>query len=644
MDYSNLLLAAQRNKSSSKVAERRICLKDAKHDLRKMDQSIADCFDSIEAKVEEIQSASQRPAKSESGAKNPKKNIQRDQSKRLPKRASQRNIHQNAKKQKGNDKKSSRPISAVNLSLTPKEFQGDEVGKWTSCQWTLKEVQFDGNWTSTTKGRVEQVQGKSIERARQKFEAHPQLFMALFYPTEMLEWPEEEQQYTLIYRADTTGLKPKGVRKKGKVTFLMHYYQPLPSFNDDLLPQKFQDKFTSSMSYQGQKLVTKARKALLPGRGMDLVDDPTIKIIGQVNPSDIAQGQCGNCWLLSGIASLAEFDGAVRRLFRKTPSLDKMPFVDGRANVYTITLWDLRTWKEVDIVVDERLPVRADGSGRLFGAKPSEDGELWVCYLEKALAAHCGGWDLIDGGQCTHAWALLTGCKEQYIIQRSMSDPDRFICTAKFNTEIDQWADHENSPSLGDQGMWEVPWPKIGGTGTDALDEDELYCRMCRWNDTNYLVGASTKGASDEKMTDGIVDNHAYSVIDCQNDVCGTGMDLILIRNPWGKGEIERGHFGSHGPGWKEYPQIEEALEPIHDADDGVFWMTREEFFQHFEAVYLGASDLTRFLLDGMRMSKHSRHRLSKHNSKQSSNHNALRLSTHSSHHSTDLDSIDSIA
>ena len=31
--------------------------------------------------------------------------------------------------------------------------------------------------------------------------------------------------------------------------------------------------------------------------------------------------------------------------------------------------------------------------------------------LEKAVAAHCGGWDKIDGGQCTHAWALLTGCQ-----------------------------------------------------------------------------------------------------------------------------------------------------------------------------------------------------------------------------------------
>jgi hypothetical protein len=164
---------------------------------------------------------------------------------------------------------------------------------------------------------------------------------------------------------------------------------------------------------------------------MGFVDEPNLKIIGDVDPSDIEQGQVGNCWLLSGIASLAEFDGAVRRLFRKTKYLDQMPFDDGRPNIYTIPLWDLPTWKEVDIVVDERLCAMADGSRKLLGAKPSEDGELWVCYLEKALAAHCGGWDKIDGGQCTHAWALLTGCKDQFLIRKTKKG--KFTYHAKYD-------------------------------------------------------------------------------------------------------------------------------------------------------------------------------------------------------------------
>jgi hypothetical protein len=76
---------------------------------------------------------------------------------------------------------------------------------------------------------------------------------------------------------------------------------------------------------------------------------------------------------------LAEFDGAIKKLFRKTKLLEKRPLPG--PNMYTITLWDMRTWKEVDIQIDERLPVKADGSGKLLGARLSVDGELWVSYL-----------------------------------------------------------------------------------------------------------------------------------------------------------------------------------------------------------------------------------------------------------------------
>ena len=52
-------------------------------------------------------------------------------------------------------------------------------------------------------------------------------------------------------------------------------------------------------------------------------------------------------------------------------------------------------------------------------------------YLEKALAVHCGGWDKINGGQCTHAWALLTGCKEQYSICKQ--ENGKYRCFGKYN-------------------------------------------------------------------------------------------------------------------------------------------------------------------------------------------------------------------
>ena len=53
------------------------------------------------------------------------------------------------------------------------------------------------------------------------------------------------------------------------------------------------------------------------------------------------------------------------------------------SGMYTCTLYDLtkpdgNTFKEVDIVVDERLTCAPNGSKSLFGCKPSLMSELWV--------------------------------------------------------------------------------------------------------------------------------------------------------------------------------------------------------------------------------------------------------------------------
>lgn len=168
-------------------------------------------------------------------------------------------------------------------------------------------------------------------------------------------------------------------------------YEHLPPFPYDELPMKARDEWTDHMTYQGQKL----GKPIMPGRGMAIGDAPNLCVIDDVDPTDVYQGTVGDCWLLGAISSLAEFDGAVKRLFRKTKLLDKRPLPG--PNMYTITLTDLETWKPVSYQIDERLPVKGDGSGKLLGCRLSGFGELWPALLEKALAIHCGGWDAIYG-------------------------------------------------------------------------------------------------------------------------------------------------------------------------------------------------------------------------------------------------------
>ena len=60
---------------------------------------------------------------------------------------------------------------------------------------------------------------------------------------------------------------------------------------------------------------------------------------------------------------------------------------------------------------------------------------------------------------------------------------------------------------------------------------EELFTRMCHWDDE--IAGIYKTDES------GLLNNHAYSVIDCFNDCADTPIDLLKIQNPWGRGEIE---------------------------------------------------------------------------------------------------------
>jgi len=451
--------------------------------------------------------------------------------------------------------------------------------------WSFTEVTFGGATHSTCLGKKEQVSGV-IADGIERLKAEPSTYIALWYQLSALKKPDGKQRYTLLHRARTKGLSAADVGERGRWKMIVAQYQRLAPLED--LGEAC-DEHTDAMVYEGDELA----KPLSPGRGQGLGDVPTLKLIGDVDPADITQGSVGDCWLLSGIASLAEYDGAIARLFRKTLDLAAMP--KDIPNQYTVTLYNLQTWAEVDVVIDERLACKPDGTG-LLGCEISRDGELWACYLEKAVAVHCGGWDKIDGGQCTHAWALLLGCKELYTISRKYGPKSKFCCYGLLNPNTGKRERLRNSPHDGFQSQWPVAWPEVGGGGAMGKEqsEDELFAKMCAWDDSNYLMAAGTRAGSDQNSTHGVVDGHAYSILECVNDAAGTPIDLVQVRNPWGSGEIADGIWGDGGVGWKEYPQIAELLKP-EAKEDGIFWLSKEEFFTYFATIYLSACNMAEF-------------------------------------------------
>jgi len=326
-----------------------------------------------------------------------------------------------------------------------------------------------------------------------------------------------------------------------------------------------------------------------PGRGQGVGDVPGLKFIGSADASDILQGAVGDCWLMSAICALAEFDGAIRQLFRKIPNADALPLEE--FNRYTVVLYDLATWEPVDVVVDERL-LWDEETQCLAGCRPSADGELWPCVLEKACVAHCGGWDHIDGGCCTHAWRFLTGCKDVYqIYQSALGNGYAYQCFG-----VDGSEPLSNSPQ-NLPGLLETAWPALGGGGAvgDTFDIEALFLKMCAWHAAGYLMSAGREG-NNTKNWGGIVDGHAYTLIECIRAAGGTNYDMIKLRNPRGEGgEYAFGDWVDGGTNWQKHPEVFEVCGRPVAADDGIFWMQKEDFFKAYQIILLCAKSMGEF-------------------------------------------------
>lgn len=463
------------------------------------------------------------------------------------------------------------PRVKVPVRTEPKliDFSSSIEGKWS-----FPEVTFSGSYAyaASKQPQIEEVDG-TIEEGKEKLESDKETYEGMFYQTNMVDWPEGQQKYSLVRRTGS-GFQPKG---QGGFTFVRSKYTKLEEEDEiEVEPDDYTDSVLSV--YKGQRL----GRPVCPGRGQGCADIPDLKIIGVIDPSDVSQGGVGNCWFLSALSALAEFDGAIAKLFQHT---DWYYAPQNEFNHYTITLYDVESDEPVDIEIDERLCTKAE-NGDLLASQPSADGELWGCYVEKAFAAHCGGWDKIDGGAPPFAWRILTGCQDVYAI---MGDRAGWGCFGIRDT--------------GSFGSFQSKdWPEVGGGGDwqDKLDSDGLFRRMCDWESHNFILAAGTKSGSDQNNTDGIQDGHAYSILHIQEDVANTGIDMIQLRNPWGKGEFNRGRWIDDGDGWEEFPEIRDALQPFFFSDevrdDGVFWMDQDEFFKHFTAIYLCAKDMAEFV------------------------------------------------
>ena len=115
----------------------------------------------------------------------------------------------------------------------------------------------------------------------------------------------------------------------------------------------------------------------------------------RITPSDIVQGELGNCYFLSVLSVLTEVPERIEKLF----ALDQM----NDEGIFSVMMY--KNGVQQEVVVDNFIPCR---EGRpVFSS--ANGNELWVIILEKAWAKVHGSYERIEAGFADNVMRDLTG-------------------------------------------------------------------------------------------------------------------------------------------------------------------------------------------------------------------------------------------
>ncbi|KAM3460772.1 hypothetical protein NHJ6243_005568 [Beauveria neobassiana] len=262
---------------------------------------------------------------------------------------------------------------------------------------------------------------------------------------------------------------------------------------------------------------------------------------------DVKQGRDGDCWLMAALCALSFKKGLIEKLcVAHDQYIGVYGFVFYRDGEWIseiiddflyLTKADYDDFQMDRLTFDEleyRNPQEAykrmfqTNSNSLYFAKCGHPQETWLPLLEKCYAKAHGDYAAIEGGWTGEGIEDLTGGVASYIF------------------------------------------------ATDILDKEHFWKQLLQANN-EFLFGCMTgvfgSGFGDQK---GIIEGHAYSI---QRVVEIEDKRLILLRNPWGKGEWR----GAWADGSKEWsPEWMRKLGHKF-GEDGEFWICYEDLLRHFQ-------------------------------------------------------------
>ncbi|XP_046332983.2 calpain-A-like isoform X2 [Haliotis rufescens] len=283
--------------------------------------------------------------------------------------------------------------------------------------------------------------------------------------------------------------------------------------------------WTDEEFFQSEAVTDCATRKIVWRRPNEFLRNPQL-FVGGAERYDVQQKHFGTCWFLSMLANLADKP----RLLKKVINAESYkPRTDG---ICCCKLWKFGEWE--DIYIDDYLPLyRVKGGLQFYGAMSWTDSdELWVSFLEKALAKMYGSYCVVDeGGLPSEAYLALTGgVSETVLITDYISNPR------------------------------------------------SLFRRLDKALKTRAMV---TSCILEEYSGDrGLIGAHAYSLNQTATVTRFNGkvVRLIRIRNPHGTNEW-KGKWSDRSPEWQTLP---EGGNLRRDRDDGEFWMSLEDFMSNF--------------------------------------------------------------
>lgn len=286
-------------------------------------------------------------------------------------------------------------------------------------------------------------------------------------------------------------------------------------FNDSTFPHDLKD-IVSKKDSQAYARAALARW-LRPHEIFGISYDQ-IKLFEKIDASSIKKGEGGlhSLHFLSVIAGLAEFPHRLKKIFQQSES--------NKYGVYALNLY--LNGKPKEVIIDDYFPCLNDKLEPLF-ARPVGK-EIWVLILEKAWSKMFGSYLVM----------------EIEVLHEAMED----IFPA---------------PALG-------YWMK-------TLEIDAVMKRLTVWNEFKFLVSATSW--PEASALEGLLPNHAYTVLGVFEDTEITSMRLVKLRNAMGTLEW-KGNYQDGSNVWTE--KLKAATGYNIQVEDGIFYMTLEEFYYKF--------------------------------------------------------------